>query len=408
MFTESGYSSPHHKIQNVKTIIESTQAARNSCEQIIKDYSDRYDAYFKNRNTSSVRASPVPKEMANLDRANHLIGKINNDYLNQPLDEFRKLYQTVDSESKTKLKEQKQEQTKQCAETITAVQHKCSNDLKEKFRNEQRDREAEYEILQQNINKIYNLEEPTTGVKKEVVTIHQAEWNNFDADSKHNGCDKIELKVSLVCEGDDDTEKPVKTKIKVDLNSGLMLECPTDTEVEVEDIVIKQENVKFDPNITMKTSLLADVESFKQQDKSRQSPTSEMFMFLESSVADNVEESSALEGSVEHEAKLNMEHVLNKIPAAEQAVNEERRSRSRSPEQEANITRNDVLEAIYNSRHDDASNEGNGETDQDGSGDFADDFSADVDNYNISAHIERSYADSPHSLPKSEENFWDS
>lgn len=95
----------------------------------------------------------------------------------------------------------------------------------------------------------------------------------------------------------------------------------------------------------------------------------------------------------------------------------ERSKRSSSPEQEAHLTRNDVLDAIFQADannhkssthiHSELSKDNLAESisEYENRDDYPDDFSADVDNYN--SHTES--ANSPISLVKTseDENYWD-
>ncbi|XP_026330511.1 uncharacterized protein LOC113238006 [Hyposmocoma kahamanoa] len=323
---------------------------------------DLNDIRFRNRITVSSRIKPVPVADSNQPTEDRL--KPNNDYIEKPMTEFRKLYMdtrpssgdgsrstvvhrptkgTTSPQSSRSPQRQPSYGTNKQTETPLPLEVVELQVKKEALMKEKEEKIAELEILKDNINKIYNLESrksPSGQQTSENSGIE--EKGNYRPDvgkSGHNAEEKYE--VNKVIES-----SPLSVHGQ---DSGNTSDIHPDAERE-----------QISPKMTIIIS-------------PKRSPTD--------------------------------------VRSAE-------KRRSVSPEQAARLTRNDVLDAIFHTDAlKDASSydmETESKDDQDTitdeeqgpPEDYLDDFSADVDDFNAVSD----YGNSPISLakPVDDENFWDS
>lgn len=321
------------------------------------------DMRFRNRNTDSAGSKLIPASYSNQPANDRLIP--NNDYLEKPLTEFRKLYTDIRSRSVDRSKSSAVDRTTKSAkssrnsrspprkpsyETIEQTETSLPSEVlelqvkKEALIKEKEEKKVELEILKDNINKMYNLE-----TRKSLSAQPMSEMS----DSEDRGNNKTTKgKSEHNAEGEYEGNKVMESRpISVDgRDSENTSDVPPDAEGGGEQI---------SPKMTIIIS-------------PKRSPTD--------------------------------------LRPAE-------KRRSVSPEQAARLTRNDVLDAIFHtdrlketSSYDmevESKDEQETLTDeeQDTPEDYPDDFSADVDNYATS-----DYGNSPISLAKpiDDENFWDS
>ncbi|KAI8441065.1 hypothetical protein MSG28_009330 [Choristoneura fumiferana] len=131
-------------------------------------------------------------------------------------------------------------------------------------------------------------------------------------------------------------------------------------------------------------------------------------------LVENSVDSRAISKNESYDERLSTQMTIIVSPKLIEGLenDHEKSGRSASPEQEAHLTRKDVFNAIFNAAKDSSSNEirlepGNDQDSVIDQDEYADDFSADVDNYNSKAETDRDM-DSRVSLPKtSEDEFWD-
>lgn len=323
---------------------------------------DLNDMRFRNRNTISSRIKPVPIADSNQPTEDRL--KPNNDYIEKPMTEFRKLYMdtrpssgdgsrstvvdrptkgTTSPQSSRSPQRQPSYGTNKQTETPLPLEVLELQAKKEALMKEKEEKIAELEILKDNINKIYNLESrksPSGQQTSENSGID--EKGNYRPDvgkSGHNAEEKYEANKVI-------ESSPLSVHGQESGNTS--------------DIHPDAEREQISPKMTIIIS-------------PKRSPTD--------------------------------------VRSAE-------KRRSVSPEQAARLTRNDVLDAIF---HTDALKdtssydmETESKDDQDTitdeeqgpPEDYLDDFSANVDDFNAVSD----YGNSPISLakPVDDENFWDS
>lgn len=376
------------------------ETLKSDFDKYLREYHTTVDigeTRFKNKNSAAQQVKPIPQAFSSI-KENEQQDKPDN-YIETPLAEFRKLYQsqktaprTAENLSReTKLREKRESSPKSpkmkpddrpkssprsgSPQKTDLTNNKEVNSIKVALVKTKSEKKAELEILKQNISKMYNLQQP---LNTEVPPMPPTEMAIENEHSKviHEGTanenDQNLLRIEI------ETVKEVNKVQVPNLEPNLLVEVHS--EVDATDAVPSEsepEGEKMSVNMTILIS------------PKRSTPT---------------------DGS--------------KVIDLDTPKSLERSRRSESPEQAAMLTRNDVLDAIFHadtmkeaSSHDmrteiDASKEHVddyvSEAENHAHDDYVDDFSADVDNYN--SHYSRSEFDlSPVSVQKTseDENFWD-
>lgn len=292
-------------------------------EKFLTRYQNDLDigqSHFKNKNTAAEVIKPIPEVFSEVNKNMHAAKQ---DYLAKPLSEFRKFYYSksdrqaeesfLDSQLDTSSPDNQREELQDRLSEIEKATHA---------------KERELEILEQNLSKIYNLQDEPTK--------------------------EIDDRSSKKTKGDDDHDNNL---LRVEIEA-------TENENDV---------------LLVESSVDSRAMSRKESCNDRLSPQ----MTIIVSPKD-----------------LEKKH--------------EKSERSSPSEQEPHLTRKDVINAILNAAKDSLSNDlplpleaGNDQDSVIDQDEYADDFSADVDNYNSKAETDRDM-DSRVSLPKtSEDEFWD-
>ncbi|KAF9422110.1 hypothetical protein HW555_002131 [Spodoptera exigua] len=344
------------------------KSIRNDFENYIREYKNKFnigETHFRSKPTVAEKVKPIPGAYSD---AKHRDCKADNDdqgnYLEQPLTEFRKLYTSarhicrdeIDTNSRIIHPENTSDTSR------TELEEQISN-RQEAIINTKNKKQAELEILKQNLNKMYNLNNSNL------------DFNVLAGTSENEDCQEV-------AQNADDNILRVEVE---NTNEWKNLESKT------------QELV-----LVVQSSVTAQ----------------EVTLACNEAAPDDV---SAVLGSAAPslprlvaatEAGLSADSPQAYLSEASPPLS--RRGRSESPDQASHFTRNDALDADPNQQTSNSQMQlelskevlDNSVSDY-GKGEYADDFSADVDNYNSRSDYENH---SPISLPKTseDENFWDS
>ncbi|KAJ0172742.1 hypothetical protein K1T71_011881 [Dendrolimus kikuchii] len=439
------------------------QLAKIDFEKYLKEYKAKLqigETHFKNRDTAAVKVKPIPETYRNID---NVINKKN--YLETPLNEFRKLYNSTEKPLRIRRTLENQENRKLSPKTPLENSTHCCKDLLKKAKD---NKGAELEILKKNISKIYNLNEAIVDNSVE-KHLRSPLSNHNDHELKNPKPNQIELECSLKL----DTSKPkffsspVTHSFDSELKSSVELEYSSNLKTNTQKIVsrklIGDENV---PRVNVKnvsevivvddnqSEMLAVINSVDNRDAQigldsslipktnnkklespksivdKNSPRVDVEGISEVNVVDDTQnEILAVNNSINNRdgQESDVDEIRPKMtiivsPKIPKDTNDRslKSHRSVSPEQAAKLTRNDVLDAIFQKEGNDQissiqmqlelSNDvlENSVSDLDKE-EYRDDFSADVDNYNSRSEYENEIH-SPVSILKTseDENFWES
>ncbi|XP_037303544.1 uncharacterized protein LOC115454552 isoform X2 [Manduca sexta] len=350
-----------HKDFKISYLEADQKTMNNDIDKYLKEYQTKYDigeTYFKNKNVAQNKASPIPESYSEIEDK-----RLPDDYLETPIIEFRKLYYSEKSRYYDRNKGDNKpdgNRPNDCIDKIDSEKSLDANrgkvDCEPENQNDDNKLDkaiTELEILKHNINKIYDLpdepevkiEEEETGLRDELSKTEAAEDKNL-----------LRVEVESVSEVND---------IKVTESQTQDLLLVVQSPIEVGDTLESDSDEKLSPQMTIIVS------------PKRSSP---------------------------------------KGPNDMDSLG----SRSLSPVQ-ARLTRNDVIDAIFRADPEnqlssvqmqlelskDILEDSITESEKGEIGEYPDDFSADVDNYNSRSDYENN---SPISIPKTseDENFWDS
>ncbi|XP_022823782.1 uncharacterized protein LOC111354516 isoform X2 [Spodoptera litura] len=348
------------------------KSVRNDFENYIREYKNKLnigETHFRSKPTLDEKVKPIPEAYSN---AKHSDCNENSDqqgnYLEQPLIEFRKLYTSARHIRRDDVDTKSNNRSIHSGNT-SGAEDSARQDAIIKVKNKNK-KKAELEILKQNLSKMYNLDNDSL------------DFNILSDAPKHEDCEEVAQ--------------------------------------------IVDENV-----------LRVEVESTTERNNLK-SKTQELFLVVQSSVTAqemtlSCSEAPADDVSAQMTIIVSPATSLPRLSTAAEAglgarspspglgspsPPPSRRRRSISPEQAAHLTRNDVLDAIFHADPNqqissvqmqlELSKEILDDSISDyGKGEYADDFSADADNYNSRSDYENH---SPISLHKTseDENFWDS
>ncbi|XP_050551813.1 uncharacterized protein LOC118271016 isoform X2 [Spodoptera frugiperda] len=346
------------------------KSVRTDFDNYIREYKNKFnigETHFRSKPTVGEKVKPIPGAYSNSKHSDcKEQSEPQENYLEQPLIEFRKLYTSArhlrreDADTKSNSRSLHSGNT-------SGTEDSARQEAIKKVKNK---KQAELEILKQNLSKMYNL------------TNDNLDFNILADAPEHENCQEVAQVV--------------------------------------------EENV-----------LRVEVESTSEQNNLK-SKTQDLLLVVQSSVTAHemtlaCGEAAPDDGSPQVTIVVSPAGSRPRLaPAAEAGLAARspsaglsspspppsRRRRSISPEQAAHLTRNDVLDAIFHADPDqqissvqmqlELSKEVLDDSNSDyGKGEYADDFSADVDNYNSRSDYENN---SPISLPKTseDENFWDS
>ncbi|XP_069362267.1 uncharacterized protein [Maniola hyperantus] len=423
---------PSHTLQRVKITENiasndtidyerSTENLRKDFDKYLREYQTKFDIghlHFRNKNSVAQRIKPIPPFYAEIckdDKDEEPKGK-NVNYLEKPLTEFRKLYQT---QHKKKIN---QKDDFNCVPNplhnnnfhtkspIPSSIEKPESDKSSELKSEKnkreiiqkiKDKQAELEILKQNINKIYP--ETSTPNQTELDIPKNIEMENLEGTEENAGNNRqaeLEISKQNINKVYDETSTPNQTELDISKN---IIDDNTETEnlEEIEENVVKENKLTLQVEHVCETINVGVTES--KQD---------LLLVVESSV-DNREIDSSENENEEQKISTQMTIIVSPNP-----------TKSKSPrehtEKLAELTNNDALNAIFHANNDNElssvdiqfeltkeylESEVDKDLVQEG---YLDDFSADVDNYYNS--MSEGGKNSPISLPKTSEddNFWDS
>ncbi|CAH0591412.1 unnamed protein product [Chrysodeixis includens] len=324
------------------------KCVRRDFDKYLREYENKFDIgeiHFKNKTSAAGKVKPIPRVYSNVDKVTER-GQVRDNYLETPITEFRKLYTSArqghrdDSETKSNPKSMSNNTS------ISSVKNEFEfepNHRHDALRRAKHNKQAELEILKENINKMYNLPNNT-----------QPETDGPTTDSAAGN----------------------KNMLRVEVES---------------------------------TSEINDIKSQAQ----------EILLVVQSSVdSEHVQPPGGSGEAPGHTPARQVAILVSPTHSHDDAsLKSDRPKRSLSPEQEAHLTKNDVLDAIF---HADPNNQISSvqmqlELSKEGlddsiseyeKEDYPFDFSVDVDNYNSPSEFENS----PISLPNASENdnFWDS
>ncbi|KAF9802867.1 hypothetical protein SFRURICE_015464 [Spodoptera frugiperda] len=348
------------------------KSVRTDFDNYIREYKNKFnigETHFRSKPTVGEKVKPIPGAYSNSKHSDcKEQSEPQENYLEQPLIEFRKLYTSARHLRREDVDTKSNSRSLHSGNT-SGTEDSARQEAIKKVKNK---KQAELEILKQNLSKMYNL------------TNDNLDFNIRDiADApEHENCQEVAQVV--------------------------------------------EENV-----------LRVEVESTSEQNNLK-SKTQDLLLVVQSSVTAHemtlaCGEAAPDDGSPQVTIVVSPAGSRPRLaPAAEAGLAARspsaglsspspppsRRRRSISPEQAAHLTRNDVLDAIFHADPDqqissvqmqlELSKEVLDDSNSDyGKGEYADDFSADVDNYNSRSDYENN---SPISLPKTseDENFWDS
>lgn len=348
------------------------KSVRTDFDNYIREYKNKFnigETHFRSKPTVGEKVKPIPGAYSNSKHSDcKEQSEPQENYLEQPLIEFRKLYTSArhlrreDADTKSNSRSLHSGNT-------SGTEDSARQEAIKKVKNK---KQAELEILKQNLSKMYNL-----------------------------------------------------TNDNLDFNIRDIADAP------------EHEHCKEVAQVVEENVLRVEVESTSEQNNLK-SKTQDLLLVVQSSVTAHemtlaCGEAAPDDGSPQVTIVVSPAGSRPRLaPAAEAGLAARspsaglsspspppsRRRRSISPEQAAHLTRNDVLDAIFHADPDqqissvqmqlELSKEVLDDSNSDyGKGEYADDFSADVDNYNSRSDYENN---SPISLPKTseDENFWDS
>ncbi|XP_026736271.1 uncharacterized protein LOC113499884 isoform X2 [Trichoplusia ni] len=329
------------------------KSMRRDFDKYLREYENKFDIgelRFRNKTTVAEKIKPIPMAFSNVDKEPERV-EIRDNYLETPLTEFRKLYTCArqahrdDSETKSNPKSMSGNTSISSVKNDFEYEPSLRHDA---LRKAKHDKQAQLEILKQNINKMYNL--------------------------------------------------------------------PSNAEPEIDDPTNDCTSVRNENILRVEVESISEINDIKSQ-------AQEILLVVQSSV-DARQVHLAATGTPSPGESPSAPMTIIVSPKRSQPDDEnvslksDRPKRSLSPEQEANLTKNNVLDAIF---HADPNNqissvqmqlELSKEVLEDSISEYEKgeeypyDFSADVDNYNSRSEFENS----PISLPNASENdnFWDS
>ncbi|XP_075981879.1 uncharacterized protein LOC142980410 isoform X2 [Anticarsia gemmatalis] len=343
------------KLENTRSELEAPltdyeKYIRNDFDKYLREYQTKFDlgeTHFKNKTTVD-NVKPIPEVYSQVKEYNV---ETNDNYLETPLIEFRKLYysnrEIVDDDSASP----KQLEIKTSEREITKFED--STPGSPRLKRHHHSKTSELEILKQNITKMYNLSDEN--VEPALAKVLSPTLTKDDSSVEEQNLLKVEV------------------------------ESVQEVKVDEQDLVLVIQNST------------ATREVILSRNNSPINISAQMTMIV--SPKDN-----GPKGIENSDIEVRLTPV-------------ERSKRSSSPEQEAHLTRNDVLDAIFHADTDDQKSstviplEMSKDVLEHSVSDFekkecyTDDFSGDVDNYNSRSEMENS----PLSLVKTSEddNFWD-
>ncbi|XP_072945723.1 uncharacterized protein [Epargyreus clarus] len=397
-------------------------------QKYLLDYQTKFDiggTHFKNKNTALEKLKPIPSAFSEVNAKNKDKGK-SVDYLETPMMQFRKMYHA------------EKERTRPWPRSSVSEKIEANRrDLQKDIMKQDKDNSLELEISR-NTNDINNavIIRDTGDIRKNnTIIINDVEESNSpNTDMNYTDHESKSLENKQVVSTHESTEfKRSEALRKIKNNKAAELELlkeninkmynlkphiPLIIPLENDEDILPTEldrDESNDKQVDDNNILRVEVENTCEASKIKMFSQDDLLIIVESSA--NTKES---DGS---------EEIINNVPPMTVTVSPRERSRgpkdwkdgndtpkskrSESPEQAAQLTRNDVLNAIFQAEDKDISSvdmqlDSNvkDSSDEKDFNDYPDDFSADVDNYNSRSEYGNN---SPISLPKTseDENFWD-
>ncbi|XP_039748308.1 uncharacterized protein LOC120625339 isoform X2 [Pararge aegeria] len=360
-------NAPENIANDIFDCEKSSENMKKDFDKYLREYQTNFDIgkiYFQNKNSAIQRIKPIPPSH-NICEENEEPKQKNINYLETPLSEFRKFYQTQ-NRTKRKVKSpiskeiKELETTSEARESDKTVESKSEKNSREIIRNIKNNKRAELEILKQNISKIYNLPETST--------------------PNDTGLGNIPEIIVTKTNAKDDSKEELEENVDVQENK----------------LLLQVQNVRETNNVGVTES---------KQD---------LLMIVESSI-DNRDTSSSENENEEQKLFTQITVIVSPKDDNSSTV-----LKSPCKELSEKVTlNNDTLNAIFHTEDKDLSSvdmkselnkDGlENEVEKDAQKEYLDDFSADVDNYYNTNSISDGGKNSPISLPKTseDENFWE-
>lgn len=364
MFPDINRRTSSHKLEyneipeTSNALYKEPSKSRTDLETYIRDYQTAFETHFVNRNTMIRNVKPIPDHYSQAppQKINDTLKSRLDNFLETPLEEFRKFYQSQKPQRPLRIHDAQKDppdnpHDNSEGDNIKKDIDQCEPNIDAQITKNQA--KYEFEILKRNLNKIYNLQDEPSEIPQNSV-------------------------VENVPLGKTDTSIPESDKNLL--------------RIEVEHVnEIKQIVTESEPqNVLLVVETSVDENEVQSEENDDKLISANMTIII---------------------SPKRSYHDTDEV----RANSPEKGRRSVSPEQAARLTRNDVLDAIF---HTDTMKEASSiemqleiskekadsisEADKPAD-DYPDDFSADVDNYNSRSEYENQ---SPISLPK-DDPFWD-
>ncbi|XP_045778604.1 uncharacterized protein LOC123876406 isoform X2 [Maniola jurtina] len=433
---------------------KSTENLKKDFDKYLREYQSKFDigqTHFQNKNSVVQRIKPIPAPYAEICKDTEEPKEKNVNYLEKPLTEFRKLYQTQNTKKRKEKDDfhsipnsqnngNSQTKSPNIPSSIEKPESDKSSELKiEKNKREIirkiKDKQAELEILKQNINKIY----PET-----------SKPNQTDLDIPEN----IEMENLEDIDENAGNNKQAELEIlKQNINKNFETSTPNQTELDISKNIIDSAEIENleETAIVNENELTLQVEHVRETNNIGVTESKQDILLIVESTVDNREIDSSENENEEHKISTQMTIIMspkeNNSPKKTESPSRELNTKTEYENEEPKIstqitvmvspkdnnssteskklkkltklTNNDALNAIFDADNDKELSSVDmhlelvkehleSEIDKDRQEEYLDDFSADVDNYYNS--MSEGGKNSPISLPKTSEddNFWDS
>lgn len=389
----------------------------NAFDKYFKEYQNYTEDHFKNNNAAAFRISPIPDGFSNQESA----PKHHENYVEQPLTEFRKYYIT----------ERNSTAASNYPEDSTKSNNKIQGTRHEIVRKAKNDQIQQLELLKQNIGKIYNM--PVQAIDETPEATNSNNWQdenikpcisdnsneNMQDQSIQRNILKIEVQsiseinnvrvtesqsqdVMLIVEssaqqidGDDGATDDVRATTEMCIIVSPKISSPKDTE-------------KISPRRNEAISEQTDMKATKSNSRS----DSPKLSSRGSSISKGSNKTFSKKSSKSPNARKDLQDSVHTHSESHTRHSDQRKGAS----VKSKMTTDDVV-AIFHEDTDDyqssemikANDSKNSDTisllEENEELEYPEDFSADVDNYNIRSDFGDQ---TPIAKTSEDENFWDS